>query len=187
MYCWLKRQLIWRVTHDRPDPVQRHLDHRPAHTRLGFVARHAMVTKVRGSFNEFSASMTLDGANPSVSKATLTAQMASIDSGNADRDAHLKSADFFDIETYPTMSFATTGVKQADDSFVVLGDLTIKDVTRPVEIEVELDGIVNDPFGNVRAGFAGQTEISRKDFRTDLERGAGHRRRAGQRQNQDRT
>ena len=79
----------------------------PAHTRLGFVARHAMVTKVRGSFNEFSASMTLDGANPSASKATLTAQMASIDSGNADRDAHLKSGDFFDVDAYPTMSFAT--------------------------------------------------------------------------------
>lgn len=136
----------------------------PVHTRLGFVARHAMVTKVRGSFTDFTASMTLDGANPSASKATLTAQMASIDSGNADRDAHLKSGDFFDVDAYPTMSFATTGVKQDGDSFVVLGDLTIKDVTRPVEIEVELDGVVNDPFGNVRAGFAGRTEISRKDF-----------------------
>jgi len=137
----------------------------PTHTRLGFVARHAMVTKVRGSFTDFAGSLTLNGANPADSSATVTVQMASVDSGTTDRDAHLKSADFFDVETYPTMSFASTGVKQTDgDEFVLLGDLTIKDVTRPVEIEVELDGIVTDPFGNTRAGFEGEAEISRKDF-----------------------
>ncbi|MFN8185312.1 MAG: YceI family protein [Candidatus Nanopelagicales bacterium] len=137
----------------------------PTHTRLGFVARHAMVTKVRGSFTDFAGSLTLNGANPADSSATVTVQMASVDSGTTDRDAHLKSADFFDVETYPTMSFASTGVKQTDgDEFILLGDLTIKDVTRPVEIEVELDGIVTDPFGNTRAGFEGEAEISRKDF-----------------------
>ncbi len=137
----------------------------PTHTRLGFVARHAMVTKVRGSFTDFAGSLTLDGANPTASSATVTIQMASVQSGTADRDAHLKSADFFDVETYPAMSFASTGVKQTDgDEFVLLGDLTIKDVTRPVEIEVELDGIVTDPFGNTRAGFEGEAEISRRDF-----------------------
>jgi len=137
----------------------------PTHTRLGFVARHAMVTKVRGSFTDFAGSLTLDGANPGASSATVTVQMASVESGTADRDAHLTSADFFDVETYPTMSFASTAVKQTDgDEFVLLGDLTIKDVTRPVEIEVELDGIVTDPFGNTRAGFEGEAEISRKDF-----------------------
>jgi len=137
----------------------------PTHTRLGFVARHAMVTKVRGSFTDFAGSLTLNGASPADSSATVTVQMASVDSGTTDRDAHLKSADFFDVETYPTMSFASTGVKQTDgDEFILLGDLTIKDVTRPVEIEVELDGIVTDPFGNTRAGFEGEAEISRKDF-----------------------
>ena len=137
----------------------------PTHTRLGFVARHAMVTKVRGSFTDFAGSLTLDGAHPGASSATVTVQMASVESGTADRDAHLTSADFFDVETYPTMSFASTAVKQTDgDEFVLLGDLTIKDVTRPVEIEVELDGIVTDPFGNTRAGFEGEAEISRKDF-----------------------
>lgn len=136
----------------------------PTHTRLGFVARHAMVTKVRGSFTEFSGSLTLDGANPSASAAEVTVQMASVDSGTADRDAHLTSPDFFNVEAFPTMTFSSTAVKQDGEEFVLVGDLTIKDVTRPVEIEVELDGIVTDPWGNTRAGFAGETEISRKDF-----------------------
>lgn len=137
----------------------------PAHTRLGFVARHAMVTKVRGSFTEFEGTLTLDGANPAASSATLTVQLASIDTGNADRDGHVKSADFFDVENNPTMTFTSTSVKQTDDDeFVLVGDLTIKGVTKPVEIEVETDGVVTDPFGNTRAGFEGEAEISRKDF-----------------------
>ncbi|MEZ5184345.1 MAG: YceI family protein [Candidatus Nanopelagicales bacterium] len=136
----------------------------PAHTRLGFVARHAMVTKVRGSFTEFDGSMDLDGANPGASSARLTVQMASVDSGTADRDAHLKSADFFDVEKFPVMSFASTVVKQVGDDFVLLGDLTIKDVTRQVEIAVEVESIVTDPWGHTRVGFEGQAEISRKDF-----------------------
>ena len=137
----------------------------PAHTRLGFVARHAMVTKVRGSFTYFTGSLTLDGANPAGSKATLAAQLASVDTGSADRDAHLTSADFFDVANFPVMSFESTSFKQTDDDeFVLIGNLTIKDVTRPVEIEVELEGIVTDPFGNTRAGFEGEAEISRKDF-----------------------
>ena len=127
----------------------------PTHTRLGFVARHAMVTKVRGSFTDFSGSLTLDGANPAGSSAEVTVQMASVDSGTPDRDAHLTSADFFNVETFPTMTFQSTAVKQDGEEFVIIGDLTIKDVTRPVEIEVELDGIVTDPWGNTRAGFAG--------------------------------
>ena len=137
----------------------------PTHTRLGFVARHAMVTKVRGAFTDFEGSLTLDGANPSASSISLTAQLASVDTGTADRDAHLRSADFFDVENNPTMTFTSTSVKQSDDDeFVLVGDLTIKGVTRSVEVEVELDGIVTDPFGNTRAGFEGEAEISRKDF-----------------------
>jgi polyisoprenoid-binding protein YceI len=124
-----------------------------------------MVTKVRGAFTDFSGSMTLDGSQPGSSSATLTVQMASIDSGSPDRDAHLRSADFFDVETFPTMTFKTTAVKtKGDDEFIVVGDLTIKDVTRPIEIEVEADGVVTDPFGNTRAGFEGEAEISRKDY-----------------------
>jgi len=137
----------------------------PTHTRLGFVARHAMVTKVRGSFTDFEGSLTLDGANPAASSISLSAQLASVDTGNADRDAHLRSPDFFDVENNPAMTFASTSVKQSDDDeFVLVGDLTIKGVTRSVEVEVELDGIVTDPFGNTRAGFEGEAEISRKDF-----------------------
>jgi polyisoprenoid-binding protein YceI len=135
------------------------------HTRLGFVARHAMVTKVRGSFTQFEGSMVLDGANPAASTATLTVQMASVDSGTADRDAHLKSPDFFDVERFPVMTFASTTVKQVkDDKYVLSGDLTIKDTTRPLEIAVDVETIVTDPWGNSRVGFEGSTEISRKDF-----------------------
>jgi len=137
----------------------------PTHTRLGFTARHAMVTKVRGAFTEFEGTLTLDGANPDNSAITLTAQMASIDTGSADRDGHVRSADFFDVEQFPTMTFASAAVKQTDDDeFILAGDLTIKGVSRPVEIKVELDGIVTDPWGNTRAGFEGKAEISRKDF-----------------------
>lgn len=137
----------------------------PAHTRLGFVARHAMVTKVRGSFTDFEGTMTLDGANPANSSANLTVQLASIDTGSPDRDGHVKSADFFDVENNPTMTFTSTSVKQTDDDeFILVGDLTIKGVTKPVEIKVEADGVVADPFGNTRAGFEGSAEISRKDF-----------------------
>ena len=137
----------------------------PSHTGIGFVARHAMVTKVRGSFTEFEGTLDLNGADPSSSSANLTVQLASIDTGNADRDGHVKGPDFFDVEKNPTMTFTTTSVKQTDDDeFVLVGDLTIKGVTKPVEIKVEADGVVTDPFGNTRAGFEGSAEISRKDF-----------------------
>ena len=136
----------------------------PTHTRLGFVARHAMVTKVRGQFEGFAGTLVIDAANPSASTATVTVQLASVDTGTPDRDAHLRSADFFDVENNKEMTFASTGVKQDGDEFVMLGDLTIKGVTRPVELELEPTGVATDPFGNVRAGFEGGTEISRKDF-----------------------
>ena len=136
----------------------------PTHTRLGFVARHAMVTKVRGQFDEFAGTLVIDAANPSASTANVTVQLASVNTGTPDRDAHLRSADFFDVENNKEMTFASTGVKQDGDEFVMLGDLTIKGVTRPVELELEPTGVATDPFGNVRAGFEGETEISRKDF-----------------------
>ncbi|MBK5222207.1 MAG: YceI family protein [Acidimicrobiia bacterium] len=137
----------------------------PSHSRIGFTARHAMVTKVRGSFKEVEGSGVLDAENPANSTAQLTIQAASIDSGNADRDGHLRSNDFFDMETYPTITFTSTAVEPVgDDNFRVTGDLTIKDVTKPVDVELEFTGTAVDPFGNTRIGFEGTTTINRKDW-----------------------
>ena len=136
----------------------------PSHTRVGFVARHAMVTKVRGAFEDVAGTIVVDGRNPSGSTATVAVQLASVNTGSPDRDAHLRGPDFFDVEVNRAMTFASTTVKQDGDSFVLLGDLTIKGVTRPVEIEFEPTGVATDPFGNVRAGFEGEAELSRKEF-----------------------
>src|SRR5688572_23776011 len=137
----------------------------PAHSRIGFVARHAMVTKVRGSFNEFEGSGHLDAEDPARSHATLTIEASSIDTRNGDRDAHLRSNDFFDMETYPRITFASTAVEQVDvDQFRLTGDLTIKGVTKPVAIEFEYTGSAVDPFGNQRIGFEGKTTVNRKDW-----------------------
>ncbi len=135
------------------------------HSRIGFVARHAMVTKVRGSFNEFEGSGHFDAENPAGSELRLTIQTASIDTRNADRDAHLKSNDFFDMETYPAITFASTAVEQVnEDNYRVTGDLTIKGVTKPVTVDFEYTGSAVDPYGNTRIGFEGKTTINRKDW-----------------------
>jgi polyisoprenoid-binding protein YceI len=137
----------------------------PTHSRIGFVARHAMVTKVRGSFNEFTGSGYFDAEDPSASKAELVIQAASIDTRNADRDGHLRSNDFFDMETYPEIRFATTSVERVDDAnYRVTGDLTIKDVTKSVTVDFEYTGAATDPFGNQRVGFEGSTTVNRKDW-----------------------
>ena len=137
----------------------------PAHTRIGFVARHAMVTKVRGAFNEFSGKAHIDGQNPNHSTVELTIEAASIDTRNADRDNHLRSNDFLQMDEYPQLTFRSTEVVWTSDSEVeVTGDLTIKNVTRPVTVPFTLDGQATDPFGNVRVGFEGSTTINRKDF-----------------------
>jgi len=136
----------------------------PSHTRLGFIARHAMVTKVRGAFEDVAGTIVIDSANPSGSTAAVAVQLASINTGAPDRDAHMRSADFFDVEVNPEMTFASTAVKDDGDEFVMIGDLTIKGVTRPIELELEPTGVATDPFGNVRAGFEGVAELSRKDF-----------------------
>jgi polyisoprenoid-binding protein YceI len=138
------------------------LDH--THTRVGFVARHAMVTKVRGAFNDFEGTVHID-EDLSRSQAKLSIKVESIDTRNADRDGHLRTNDFLDAQRYPEITFASTGVKQVDDTTVrVSGDLTIKDVTKPVEIDFEFEGAATDPFGNERIGFEGSTVINRKDW-----------------------
>ncbi len=135
------------------------------HTRIGFSARHAMVTTVRGQFTEFEGAAHLDTANPSASSAKVNIRAASISTGQADRDGHLVSADFFDAETFPELTFVTTDVRRSDaTTWTVTGDLTIKGVTNPVSIDFESTGSAKDPFGNLRVGFEGSTSINRKDW-----------------------
>jgi polyisoprenoid-binding protein YceI len=136
----------------------------PTHTRLGFSTRHAMVTTVRGQFKDFDGTAHLDTANPANSSVTLNIRAASVDTGVADRDGHLQSGDFFDVATYPNLTFVSTEVARSGDVWTVTGDLTIKDVTRPVTIEFEETGSARDPFGNLRVGFEGAASINRKDW-----------------------
>ena len=137
----------------------------PAHTRIGFVARHAMVTKVRGSFDEFAGTAVLDGANPADSRVEVTIEAASIDTRNAQRDEHLRSNDFLAMQEYPKITFASTGVRQAGETtFEVTGDLTIKGVTNQITIPFEFEGSAKDPFGNQRVGFEGSVTINRRDY-----------------------
>jgi len=135
-----------------------------AHTNLGFSARHAMVAKVRGHFAEYSGTFTIDGENIANSKAELTIQAASILTGQADRDGHLKSPDFLDVEKFPTITFASTAVAEKGDQVVITGDLTIHGVTKSVDITYDFLGVSQDPWGNSKVGFEGATKISRKDF-----------------------
>jgi polyisoprenoid-binding protein YceI len=136
-----------------------------SHSRVGFVARHAMVTKVRGGFNDFAGTFTIDGTNPSASSAEVTIEAASIDTRNADRDAHLKSNDFFAMDEYPQLRFVSTGIEQASDTdYRVTGDLTLRGVTKPVTIDLEYTGTAIDPWGNTRVGFEGTTKVNRKDW-----------------------
>ena len=137
----------------------------PAHTRIGFVARHAMVTKVRGSFNEFEGTAAFDGANPANSHAEVTIKAASIDTRNAQRDEHLRSNDFLAMQEHPEITFTSTGARQVDDTtFELTGDLTIRGVTKSVTIPFTFEGAATDPFGNLRAGFEGSVAINRKDW-----------------------
>lgn len=135
----------------------------PSHSRLGFEARHAVITKVRGHFADFAGSIVI-GEDTDASTVNITAKLDSIDTGSADRDGHLKSADFFDIENTNELVFESTSIKATGDTFVVTGNLTIKDVTNSIDIAVDATGTAVDPYGNTRAGFEGTGELSRKDF-----------------------
>ena len=124
-----------------------------------------MVTKVRGSFNEFEGSGHFDTENPADSNLQLTLEAASIDTRNADRDGHLRSNDFFDMETYPEITFVSTSVEPTgEQNYRVTGDLTIKGVTKPVTVEFEYTGTAVDPYGNQRIGLEGTTTVNRKDW-----------------------
>ncbi|MFJ9022902.1 YceI family protein [Streptomyces sp. NPDC102259] len=137
----------------------------PAHSTFGFVARHAMVTNVKGKFNDFTGSLHLDGADPSKSTASIDVTMDSIDTGSADRDGHLKSADFFKTDEFPTMTFRSTSTEAlGGEDYRITGDLTILGVTKPLTIDLEFNGAAKDPFGNERVGFEGKAEILRSDW-----------------------
>jgi polyisoprenoid-binding protein YceI len=137
----------------------------PTHSRIGFVARHAMITKVRGSFNDFEGSGYFDAENPANSRLQLSIKAASIDTRNAQRDEHLRSNDFFAMDEYPEITFASTAIERTDDDrFRVTGDLTVRGVTKPVTVDFEFTGSAVDPFGNTRIGLEGATTINRKDW-----------------------
>jgi len=136
----------------------------PSHSRLGFTARHAMVTKVRGQFQEFEGTAHVDTATPGSSKVDLTIKTASVDTGSVDRDAHLTSGDFFGVEEFPEITFSSTEVSREGTEWAVTGDLTIEGVTLPVTIDFDEVGSARDPFGNVRLGFEGSTTVNRKDW-----------------------
>jgi polyisoprenoid-binding protein YceI len=136
-----------------------------AHTRIGFVARHAMVTKVRGQFNDFEGSGVVDPSDFTKSTVTVIIQAASIDTRNEQRDAHLRSNDFLAMEEYPQITFTSTGIQQTGPTSVELtGDLTIRGITNTVTIPFEFEGVATDPYGNLRVGFEGSVVINRKDY-----------------------
>ncbi|MFE5860681.1 YceI family protein [Streptomyces virginiae] len=137
----------------------------PAHSSIGFTVRHAMVTNVRGAFADHEGTLHLDGADPARSTASIDVKIASVDTGIADRDGHLRSGDFFDAETFPLMTFRSTEARQlGGDAYRITGELTIKDVTRPLSIDLEFNGSATDAYGNERVGFEGSTEILRSDW-----------------------
>ena len=136
----------------------------PAHTRLGFSARHAMVATVRGSFTDFTGTAHVDTANPAGSKVEVSIVADSISTGNEQRDGHLKSGDFFESEQFPNITFTSTDVSRDGDEWLITGDLTIKGVTHSIAVPFEFSGSAQDPFGNTRIGFEGAATIKRSDW-----------------------
>ncbi len=138
-----------------------HID--PVHSEIGFSARHMMVSKVRGRFTDFSAVLTT-ADNVLESSVTVEVQLGSIETGNEQRDGHLRSPDFFDTDTNPAMTFRSTQLKPNGNDWILDGELTLKGVTKPVSLGFELVGMGPDAYGGFRAGFSGKTEINRQDF-----------------------
>ena len=137
----------------------------PAHSRIGFAAKHAMVVNVRGDFKVYSSEVYLDEENLDNSRISVTIDANSVDTGNKDRDTHLRGADFFNVEVYPSIEFTSTKVaKVEDDVYTLIGDLTINGKSNPVSVDFELTGTADDPWGNFRAGFEGKTTVNRRDW-----------------------
>jgi polyisoprenoid-binding protein YceI len=135
----------------------------PVHSEVGFSVRHMMVSKVRGRFTRFSGEI-VTGEDPAQSSVTAEIDLSSINTGQEQRDEHIKSADFFEVETYPTMTYRSTGIKVEDGEYVLEGDLTLKGVTKTVPLKLELQGFGPDPYGGYRAGFTATGELNRSDF-----------------------
>jgi polyisoprenoid-binding protein YceI len=137
----------------------------PSHSSLAFSAKHMMIATVRGSFRDFDGQAEVEGNDPSTVKAEVIIKAASLESGAEDRDKHLRGADFFDVEKYPEIRFVNTAIKPlGKDTYAVTGDLTIKDVTHPVELKATVSQPINDPWGNERVGLSLEGEINRKDW-----------------------
>ena len=139
----------------------------PAHTQIEFAVKHMMFTTVRGQFSDFEGTVELDRENPASSSVSVTIQTASVDTKVSDRDEHLRSGDFFDVENHPTITFESKRVSGPIDEggdFEIVGDLTIRGVTREVTLKSTFDGTGTDPWGGTRAGFGAETAIDRRDF-----------------------
>jgi polyisoprenoid-binding protein YceI len=136
----------------------------PAHTTVEFAVKHLMITTVRGRFADLNGLLELDEARPEQSRVDVTIDAASIDTRQSDRDAHLRSADFFDVERFPTLRFTSRRIERAGGAFTVEGELTIRGVTRPVTLSVTEEGRTQDPWGGQRVGYSATTKINRKDF-----------------------
>ena len=155
---------VLRTHDDRLIPVAGVYDIDGPHTSVEFVGRHLMITKVRGRFNDVRGQITI-AEEPERSHVEVEIDVASLSSGNDDRDAHLKSADFFDVEHYPTIAFASTAVRPLrDNTWELAGDLTVRGTTRPITLQVDFDGGGSSPMGDERVGFSAATNIDREDF-----------------------
>jgi polyisoprenoid-binding protein YceI len=139
-----------------------------SHSEVGFTVRHLMVSKVRGNFETFEGTITI-AEDPLASSVTAEVDLSSINTRDAGRDEHLRSSDFFDVATHPKLTFVSTSVAPKGSDYVVVGDLTIKGVTKSVELALEFNGVSADPWGGTRAGFTASTSISRKAFGVDFE------------------
>ncbi len=139
----------------------------PAHSRLGFSVRHMMVSKVRGHFRTFTGTLV---TSPEINQSSVTAEidLASFNTNNEQRDAHIRSKDFFEVETHPTMTFRSTGIRADGEAHVIEGDLTLHGVTKTVPLAVEVNGFAPDAYGGYRAGFSASTVINRNDFGIDI-------------------
>jgi polyisoprenoid-binding protein YceI len=135
----------------------------PAHSHVGFTVRHMVVSKVRGSFDKFDAKLDI-AEDPLQSTVEATIELASINTNDEGRDGHVKGGDFFDIEQYPTMTFRSTGIRPDGSDYLLDGELTIKGVTKPVTLELEFNGVTQDPWGATRAGFSATGEVNRADY-----------------------